>query len=108
MKKLGLVSVILASAGLFACGATPIKGKPFGGGSLYSDVQFNTWATDNPVGAKQGEACATGILSIISTGDSSAITAAKKAGITKIGSIDGMHSNILGIFTKYCTIVTGE
>ena len=110
MKKLGFVSMItVAAATLFACGGvTPIAGKPSGAGSLYSDVQFNDRVTDNPVGAKQGTACASNILGLIATGDTSAATAAKSAGITKVGAIDGQHSNILSFYGKYCTVVVGE
>jgi hypothetical protein len=109
MKKLGLVSMFVVGAAMAGCGGiTPIMGKPAGGGSLYSDVQFNDRVTDNPVGAKQGQACASNILGIIATGDTSAATAAKSAGITKIGAIDGQHSNILSFYGKYCTSVVGE
>ena len=59
-----------------------IKGKNQGGGFIYSDVQFNERTTDNALGGKRGEGCASNILGIIATGDASAASAAKQAGIT--------------------------
>ncbi len=93
---------------MVACGATPIKGKPMGAGSVYSEVQFNERTGDNAVGAKTGEGCATNILGWIATGDASAGAAAKKASITKIGSVDATHTNVLGVYSKYCVSVSGE
>lgn len=106
MKKL---FILLAVAGLGSgCGAV-IHGKPMGAGSLYSDVQFNESANGMAAaGSKQGEGCSTSILGLIATGDSSALSAAKKASITKVATVDGTHSNILGFYGKYCVIVSGE
>jgi hypothetical protein len=108
MKKSTFAFVIAAGLLAVGCGATPIKGKPLGAGSIYSEVQFNEGANEAGIGTKRGEACATNILGILSTGDASASSAARKAGITKIGAVDGMHSNILGIYSKYCTVVSGD
>jgi TRL-like protein family len=95
---------------LGACGfaASPVKGKNAGGASIYSDVQFNEKATDNALGGKRGESCTSDILGIIASGDASAATAAKQAGITKIASVDATASNILFFYGTYCIVVTGE
>jgi hypothetical protein len=104
-----LFALIAVALGAAACGSTPIKGKPMGGAAIYSEVQFNELVTqEGAVGTKRGEACATNILGIIATGDASAATAAKKAGIARVGVVDGMHSNILGVYSKYCVVVSGE
>lgn len=109
MKHLIMAAIVLGfGVSLGACASSPIKGKNAGGASVYSDVQFNERATDNALGGKRGESCASDILSIIATGDASAATAAKQAGITKIASVDGTASNILGIYSTYCVVVTGE
>ncbi len=105
MKK-SVLGILFAALGLAGC--TPIAGKPYGVGSIYSEVHFNERATDAPMGAKRGESCATGILGLIATGDASAATAAKQAGIGRIATVDAMNSNILGIYSKYCVVVTGE
>lgn len=109
MKQFILAVVALAFAvSLSACGITPVFGKSYGGGFIYSDVHFNERATDNPLSGKRGEACASNILGVVATGDASAATAAKQAGITKIASVDGSASNILGFYSTYCVVVTGE
>ncbi len=110
MKHFIMAVVVLGfGVSLGACGASQvIKGKHAGGGSIYSDVQFNERTGDNALGGKRGEGCASNILGIIATGDASAASAAKQAGITKIASVDGTASSILGIYGTYCVVVTGE
>ena len=108
MTKSVVALLSVASLGFAGCGAV-IQGKPMGAGSIYSDVQFNeAVVAQASAGAKQGESCATSILGLVATGDASALSAAKKAGITKIATVDGTHSNILGLFGKYCVVVSGE
>ncbi|MCG5055383.1 MAG: TRL-like family protein [Myxococcales bacterium] len=104
------VSLLVAAVGLAAgLSRTPIMGKPYGAGLAYSDVQFNERTEgENSVGMKRGESCAKSILGLVATGDASVATAAQAAGITKVASVDGHHTNILGIFSTYCVIVTGE
>ena len=103
------LAVLGFGVSLNACAAgTVIKGKSQGGGSIYSDVQFNERTGDNALGGKRGESCASNILGIIATGDASAASAAKQAGITKIASVDGTASSILGVYGTYCVVVTGE
>jgi len=66
-------------------------------------------ATSNPVGSKVGTATATGYLGILFFGaDASIQTAAKKAGITKISTVDIKQTSLLNIIVTYETIVTGE
>lgn len=77
-------------------------------GFLYSDTANNEVITENTVGTKSGEGCETSILGWVTTGDASVQTIAAKAGITKVASVDHKHTNILGIYAKYCGVVTGE
>jgi hypothetical protein len=66
-------------------------------------------ATSNPVGSKVGTATASGFLGILFFGaDASIQTAAKKAGITKISTVDIKSTSLLNILVTYETIVTGE
>lgn len=107
--KLFRVLALAALAGVGVSGCSPIMGKPYGGGIAYSNVKFNERTEgQNAVGMKQGESCASAVLGIIATGDASVATAAKAAGITKVASVDGQNTNILGIYSSYCVIVTGE
>lgn len=102
-----LVSAVVVAASLVGCGGA-ISGKSMGAGSIYSNVKFNEQATDNTVGSKAGESCASNILSLIATGDASAAAAAKAGNVSKIATVDGSAMGILGLYSKYCAIVTGE
>ena len=106
IQAIGFLALSVSLGGCF--GAAPVKGKNAGGGLIYSDVQFNERTTDNALGGKRGEACSSNILGFIATGDASAATAAKQAGITKIAAVDGTASNILGFYSTYCVVVLGE
>jgi hypothetical protein len=109
MKKVISASVILGYlCCLAACAGSPVKGKHAGGASIYSDVQFNERTGDNALGGKRGEGCTSNILGIFASGDASAASAAKQAGITKISSVDGSASTILNLYSTYCVVVTGE
>ncbi len=108
MKHLIIAAAVLGGLATSLGACSPINGKNSGLGGIYSDVQFNERTTDNALGGKRGEACASNILGIIATGDASAATAAKQAGITKIASVDGTASNILFFYSTYCVVVTGE
>lgn len=109
MRKITLMA---AAAGLLALAfGTGCAGFAFSGtntGFLYANSNRNEGANVNPMGPKRGEACATSILGWITTGDSSAEKAAKDAGITQIATIDNSITNYVGVYAKYCVIVTGQ
>ena len=65
-------------------------------------------ATSNTVGSKVGKAKGTVVLGFSFDEDASIRTAAKKAGITKISTVDIKYGNTLGIIRTFETIVTGE
>ncbi|MDX2024138.1 MAG: TRL domain-containing protein [Deltaproteobacteria bacterium] len=107
--KFSQVLAISLVVGAGVSGCSPIMGKPYGAGWAYSDVKFNERTEgQNAVGMKQGQSCASAVLGVVATGDASVATAAKAAGITKVASVDGHNTNILGIYSTYCVIVTGE
>jgi hypothetical protein len=106
MKKIVLLAVAVAS--LSGCAGFAFSGRGTTLGIIYDDTKANEKVTENVLGTKQGEACASSILGWVTTGDASVPEAAKKAGITKIASVDHSYSNILGIVSSYCAIVTGE
>jgi hypothetical protein len=78
--------------------ATPVSGF------LYADVQFAGQSVKGAGMKKLGEACATGILGLIATGDASIKTAAKGRDVVHV---DHSAFNILGLYTKSCTIAYG-
>jgi hypothetical protein len=94
---------------LGGCAGIAFRGQmvPFAG--LYADSSTPVAdVTNNDLGKKKGEACATSILGWITTGDAGIRDAADAGGITNISSVDSTYTNILGIFAKYCTVVSGD
>jgi hypothetical protein len=77
-------------------------------GSIYTGTQATTGVTSNKVGSKMGEACAMSILGVVSLGDLTVTTAAKAGGITTISNVDHEFTNIIGVYSKYCTRVYGD
>ena len=66
-------------------------------------------ATSNEVGSKVGMSKATGFLGVLYFNqDASIQKAAKKAGITKISTVDLKQTDLLGIIQTYECIVTGN
>lgn len=105
MKKILLSVSVFSAFFLTSCSAVyPGSGV----GLIYTNVTEGQTATSNNIGSKRGEATATGILGLVSTGDASIQTAAKNAGITKISHVDTKKKSILGIVSKYTTVVYGE
>jgi hypothetical protein len=105
MKK----SIILLSLFILSsCGGTTRSGVTTG-------LLFSTWSdtisgvSDNSVETtKQGEACATNILGLVASGDSSIETAKRNGGVKKVAFADTTYLNVLGLFQKGCTVVKGQ
>lgn len=57
--------------------------------------------------SKTGEACANNILGVVAFGDASISTAKQAGSITEIASVDQRSTNILFIYSRYCTIAKG-
>ena len=104
MKK---IFVLIASASL-ALTSCSVASTSAGMAAIYTDVTEGLTATSNSTGTKVGTASATGILGLVATGDASIQTAAHAGGIKKISHVDKHTTNILGIFTKFTTVVYGE
>ena len=107
-KLTALASLVVLGGSLSGCAGFAFSSRGTTFASLYNSTQANEGVTNNNVGAKKGQACASSILGLVTTGDASVATAAKQGGITKVGSIDHEHSNLLGIYATYCVNVTGE
>ena len=71
-------------------------------------LQSEAAETTGRIGAKSGEACSMNILGIVATGDSTVRAAAQAGGISNVGTVDFQYTNILGIYGKVCTMVTGD
>ena len=92
MKKLFIIALASASFALSSCSITlPVA------------------ISSNPIGTKMGTSSADVFLGILSFGgDASIQTAAKKAGITRVSTVDMKQLNVLNIYQQFTTIVTGE
>lgn len=104
MHKLLAIPVVLL--GLTGCAGFAFgSNQPVGG--LYTSAQTGLHVTENNIGKKKGEACATSILGLVTTGDASIRAAADAGNISRISSVDTSMMNVLGIYAKFCTIVSG-
>lgn len=106
MRKLFLVPALLT--GLTGCAGLAFSSQGVMVAGLYADGGTGTQATDNDLGKKRGEACASSILGLVTTGDASIRAAADAGGITQIAAVDSTITNILGLYAKYCTVVSGD
>jgi hypothetical protein len=106
MRKI-FISLILFHLFLTSCAITGLNSRT-GPGSVFTDVTESISNSATTTGSKQGEACAMNILGIASIGDASIIAARKNGGISKVATVDAKYFNVLALFGKYCTIVTGE
>jgi hypothetical protein len=77
-------------------------------GFVYSGTQGATAVTESAIGSKTGESCAMSILGVVGLGDASTASAAKAGGITKVSTVDSNTFQVLGVYAKNCTVVTGE
>ncbi|MEZ5397947.1 MAG: TRL-like family protein [Bryobacterales bacterium] len=102
-----LVAVPLLLLGLTGCAGVAFIGQGNAVGVLYADTTTPVHATENNLGKKVGEACATSILGIVTTGDASIRAAADAGGIKEIAAVDSSLKNILGIVATHCMIVSG-
>lgn len=99
-----LCIVVSGCAGVYRAPVMP------GVGILYADVSAPL-DVDNDgtiTTEKKGEATAENVLGLIVTGDASIAAAAKAGKITKVSHVDYKFKNILGIYSKFTTIVYGE
>jgi hypothetical protein len=102
-----LMAVPLLLMGLTGCAGIAFMGQGVAQGFIYTNAVTPRHATDNELGKKKGEACATSILGIVTTGDATIRAAADAGGIKEISAVDSQIKNILGIVATYCTVVSG-
>ncbi len=77
---------------------------------VYTGVEapLDTELERTNLGSKRGQASVVNILGIVSTGDASAKAAAEDGGIQTIHHADYEFFNVLGVFSRYTTIVYGD
>lgn len=102
-----LLAVPAVLLGTTACAGVAFQGQgmPIG---LYVSTDTASHTTANNIGKKKGEACAMSILGLITLGDAGLKAAATAGGITQISAVDVHSLNVLGIYAKMCTVVSGD
>lgn len=79
-----------------------------GAGWIYTDVKEGEYVDNKVEISRNGEACATNVLGIASTGDATIDTAKRVSNIKNVATIDRSYFSVLGIFAKGCTVVQGN
>lgn len=104
MKLHHIAALILAATTLGGCAvvASPTTGL------LYTKVQGPVVVGNSTNTTKTGQACASNILGLISTGDASIDAAKKAGGIKEVASVDHDSTSILSLYATYCTVVKGN
>ena len=103
MKYIALVAALASATLLSSCGG--LGTRPMG--VVYAKVADPVAAT-NSSGARTGTATATSYFGVVALGDSSIEAAKANGGISTVSSVDVQRENILGIITKYTTVVKGN
>ena len=80
------------------------------GGLLVTSASYPHFqaVVDGDLGSRTGESSCVSILGLVSVGDASVERAARSSGITKIKTVDHHFLQVLGLYSQYKTIVTGE
>jgi len=104
MLAIGTVCVLLGGCGSYRAPVVPPVAL------IYSNVKapMDTDMDAQPLGAKTGRASTEQILSLFAWGDASIQAAAANGNITKINHADYHYKNILGVYSKFTTVVTGD
>jgi hypothetical protein len=115
MKSLTVVLLLAAMAFalmMTGCAGYAVMQRSPATGSIYTDVKAPMQAASVGFtaadGKKVGMASATSILGWIGQGDASIDAAMKAGGITKVHHVDFQVMQVLGLYSKYTTIVYGE
>ena len=77
-------------------------------GMISTSVKTPITATANPQGSKEGTSVCKSVLGLFAFGDCSVEAAVIDGQISEISTIDAKSFSILGIYSSYTTVVTGE
>lgn len=104
MIKLGTLATALLLLG--GCAYWPSAPQ---NGAFYTNVTRPVAVLDQEASTvRTGKACSTGILGLFASGNSSVNVAKARAGITKISTVEENYTQyLLGLYSSYCTVVSG-
>lgn len=100
MAVVGAVAVLIQGCAVVA--------SPTGNGLLYTGVKGPVTVGQAQHATKTGEACATNILGLITTGDASIDAAKQNGGINQVATVDHASKSVLGLYSQFCTVAKGE
>ena len=97
-------AMLTGCAGFYAAPVVPPKGFFYNNYSAPVTTEFyNTQAM-----GKRGTGWTKSVLGLFAWGDASMRSAAESAGITKIEHVEYEFYNVLGVYSKFTIIVTGQ
>ncbi len=103
-----LVLVCLALSGCTGIAWAPVVPPPglvFTSYTAPLDVDFDRTEVDD---VRTGESGIINILGIICIGDAGSMDAAREGNLSRVDGADYTMLNVLGIFSKYTTVVYGQ
>ncbi len=105
-RTLKFGTLIAATLVVSGCSYWPAAGN---NGIFYTDVTRPVAVVEpDALATRRGEACATGILGLYASGDSSVNRAKAKAGISQVHIVEERFMQVMaGLYTQYCTVVSG-
>jgi hypothetical protein len=101
------MKLALVTGSVFITGCAVVT-SPVGNGGLYTGVQGPLEVGSETGSSKKGESCAQNILGLVAMGDASIAAAKDNGGITRVSSVDHDSLSVLGLFSRFCTQVSGE
>lgn len=100
--------ICLLAACIFSLSNCAVPRPSAGAGWIYTNISEGEYVDNKVEISKNGEACATNVLGIASTGDATIDTAKRMSNIKNIATIDRSYFSVLGVFAKGCTVVRGN
>ncbi len=110
MRYLILTILLLCVVLLYGCAALYIAPvvPPQGGMFSFISAPLDTNVSDTEIGSKTGSSSAHSLLGMIAFGDCSIDAASREGRLTKINHADYKFVNVLGVYTRFTTVVYGE
>ena len=102
-KKTLLMVAIAASMGLSACS---LPASYLGTSLILATTE--PLAATNVVPNKMGKACGVNVFGIVAAGNFSIEAAKRNGGIVQVATVDRGVQSYFGVFSRVCTIVTGQ
>lgn len=107
-----IIALSLLAGATFASGCAGFMRAPFvppiGGTVNVTEFPIDTDYANTRLGERMGRSASHSILGLIAWGDSSVRAAAVEGSISRIDHIDATFLNVLGVYSRYETVVVGS